>query len=107
MLFNYSVGCQLSREVFNGTKTKIILTLGITCNVLILGYYKYTNFLIDQVNYLAGTNIYIEQILLPLAISFFTFQQIAYLVDSYRKETREYNFLNYPMILCANNILII
>jgi len=50
-------------------------------------------------NYIASTNFHLETIILPLAISFFTFQQITYLVDAYRGETREYNFLHYGLFV--------
>ncbi|MFK5948607.1 MAG: MBOAT family protein [Methylococcales bacterium] len=96
MLFNYSIGITLS----SGNKTnKSLLTLGIVTNLLLLGYYKYANFLLDNVNGITNSAYSIENIILPLAISFFTFQQIAYLIDSYQKKTREYNFLNYALFV--------
>ena len=56
-------------------------------------------FFIDNVNHIFKLNLNIGVIILPLAISFFTFQQIAYLVDAYRGETREYNFLHYCLFV--------
>ena len=64
-----------------------------------LGYYKYFNFAVDQFNWLLGTDYHIGKILLPLAISFFTFQQIAYLVDSYRAEIEEHSFMHYCLFV--------
>ena len=53
----------------------------------------------ENFNLFSGNNIELLELLLPLAISFFTFQQIAYLVDSYRNETKEYNFLDYALFV--------
>lgn len=81
------------------TRGKRITFLGITLNVLLLGYFKYSNFFVDNLNYIIKTSINLENIVLPLAISFFTFQQIAYLVDCYKKDSREYNFLQYSLFV--------
>lgn len=78
---------------------KFTLGIGVALNLLALGYYKYTNFLVDQLNWLANTDYFIAKIALPLAISFFTFQQIAYLVDTYRKEINEHSFLRYCLFV--------
>ena len=100
MLFNYSIGTTLSRsEKLKSGLRKNLLAIGILSNISLLGYFKYADFLIDNTNSVLGTNIELLHLALPLAISFFTFQQIAYLVDSYRKETREYNFLNYALFV--------
>ncbi len=69
--------------------------MGIVANLSLLGYFKYADFLIENLNQNSNLNLSLLHLALPLAISFFTFQQIAYLVDSYRGETKEYNFLNY------------
>ena len=73
--------------------------MGVIVNLSILGYYKYANFFIDNFNTLANTNIILNEIILPLGISFFTFQQITYLVDAYYKETKEYSFLHYCLFV--------
>ncbi len=100
IFFNYAIGVNLTRKhESGGLSKKVVLTLGIAVNLALLGYYKYANFFVDSVNYLAGTNWHLETIVLPLAISFFTFQQIAYLVDAYRGETHEYNFLHYCLFV--------
>ena len=96
MLFNYSVGLSL---VSSPNRRRGLLTMGIVANLALLGYFKYANFFLDTVNQLADTSFHAGNIILPLAISFFTFQQIAYLVDSYEKKTREYNFLNYALFV--------
>ncbi len=96
MLFNYIIGVSLSREKEQTRiSKKTLLVFGVVANVALLGYFKYTDFLIENVNLLINGHIPLLHLALPLAISFFTFQQIAYLVDSYRGETQEYDFLNY------------
>ncbi len=100
MLFNYVVGNMLSRHGGVGrVSKKTVLIFGICSNVLLLGYFKYSDFFITNVNNAFDQNIDLLNLALPLAISFFTFQQIAYLVDSYRKETKEYDFLNYAVFV--------
>lgn len=106
MLFNYVIGNTLSKSIEdnkNGLhKTfskKSILIFGIICNLALLSYFKYADFFIENFNLTIGTNVNLLHLLLPLAISFFTFQQIAYLVDSYKAETKEYDFLNYALFV--------
>jgi len=100
MLFNYVIGNSLNSN-FNKVKIhkKTLLTFGIVANLSLLGYFKYADFFISNINNFANTHIDLLSLALPLAISFFTFQQIAYLVDSYREETAEYDFLNYALFV--------
>lgn len=79
--------------------SRLILALGICINLGLLGYFKYANFFVDSVNWVAGTTFHLDEILLPLAISFFTFQQIAYLVDTYRGLTQQQGFLYYALFV--------
>ena len=102
MIFNYVIGNSLSQDTKKSRhkfSKKAVLTFGIITNVALLGYFKYTDFLIENVNLAVGSDIDLLNLALPLAISFFTFQQIAYLVDSYRQETKEYDFLNYSVFV--------
>jgi D-alanyl-lipoteichoic acid acyltransferase DltB (MBOAT superfamily) len=96
IVFNYLVGRALGRE---GGPKKGTLFFGVAVNLSLLAYYKYANFFVENVNSLAGTQWDLGTIILPLAISFFTFQQITYLVDSSRGLTREYHFLNYCLFV--------
>ncbi len=98
MVINYVIGSFLGRDVKPNLR-KPILIVGIVFNVGLLSYYKYFDFFIKNVNGLFETNLPLLQILLPLAISFYTFTQIAYLIDSYRLETKEYSFLNYGLFV--------
>lgn len=77
-----------------------LTTLGVGLNLAAIGYYKYSVFFINNVALLSGENWQIEQILLPLAISFFTFQQIAYLIDVQRHQVIEPSFSNYVLFVC-------
>lgn len=98
MIINYLIGKKLGGKSTIFVR-KTILVLGITFNVGFLGYYKYSDFFIENVNSFFSTNMSLLNLALPLAISFFTFQQIAYLVDAYKKETKEYDFLNYALFV--------
>ncbi|MEC9261690.1 MAG: MBOAT family protein, partial [Pseudomonadota bacterium] len=82
MVLNYQLGKRLSKK-----REKITLYIGVFLNLLSLGYFKYTDFVLENVNLLLDSPLPLPNVMLPLAISFFTFQQIAYLVDSYRGET--------------------
>lgn len=99
MVVNYALGHFLGRGVGGDVLRRSIVTVGIMFNVGLLGYYKYYDFFIENVNAIFGMDLVVVGILLPLAISFYTFQQIAYLVDSFRLETKEYNFLNYGLFV--------
>ena len=100
MLFNYVIGNSLN-ENFKKVKVhkKSLLLIGIIFNLSLLGYFKYTDFMIENFNLVFDSSVVLFNLALPLAISFFTFQQIAYLVDSYRGETAEYDFLNYALFV--------
>ena len=102
MVFNYVIGGSLNKtckDKSKGFSKKSILILGIIFNLSLLGYFKYTDFLIENFNLAFSSDADLLHLALPLAISFFTFQQIAYLVDSYRQETKEYDFLNYALFV--------
>ena len=98
LFFNYAVGLILGKEQ-SKVNRKAILVVGILFNVGLLGYFKYCDFFITNINALFSINIGLLELALPLAISFMTFQKIAYLVDSYRNETKEDNFLNFALFV--------
>jgi D-alanyl-lipoteichoic acid acyltransferase DltB (MBOAT superfamily) len=100
ILFNYIIGNYLNDNLKNVRIHKIsLLTFGIIVNVSLLGYFKYSDFFIENFNIAFDNSLPLIQLSLPLAISFFTFQQVTYLVDSYRGETSEYDFLNYALFV--------
>lgn len=98
ILINQVIGVYLSKSGREMNR-RTTLILGILFNVGLLAYFKYANFFVDNVNAVLGTLIPLPEIALPLGISFFTFQQIAYLVDSFHGQTREYDFLNYSLFV--------
>lgn len=69
-------------------RKKPILILSIIINIGILFYYKYFNFIIDNINTIFKTNITIKEIILPIGISFFIFQALSYVIDVYKKEVK-------------------
>ena len=77
-----------------------VIALGISFNIFLLGYFKYVDFLINSINSIFIASVPVQGILLPLAISFYTFQQIAYLIDIYRGETKQTKFSNYALFVC-------
>ena len=99
ILVNFALGTLISSEARGLLHRKMIMAFGVGVNLALLGYYKYANFFVNNVNASIGTEMELPQIILPLAISFFTFQQIAYLVDAYQGKTREYNFLHYCLFV--------
>lgn len=94
IIANYIFGHLLTQK-----KNKITLACGICFNLAFLGYFKYTDFVIQNINTLLNTNIPLQNIVLPLGISFFTFTQTAYLVDVYRGETKEYSKSDYLLFV--------
>lgn len=92
--FNYTIGSAIER-----TRNKLLLGLGIIINLSLLGYYKYTIFFMHSFSELFSVSLPVPNIILPLGISFFTFTQIAYIVDTYRGETERYSLLNYSLFV--------
>lgn len=74
---------------------KAFMITGVIINIGILLYYKYMDFFIDNINTVFNTDISFLRIALPLGISFFTFQQIGFIIDAYREEIPRYSFLDY------------
>ncbi|WP_078414484.1 MBOAT family O-acyltransferase [Priestia abyssalis] len=93
---NYMAGQLLTKQKIS---RRFVLLTGIIFNVSLLFYFKYANFFIENVNTLFHTQYALWQLALPLGISFFTFQQIAYLVDTYRGETKETSFFDYILFV--------
>lgn len=92
ILVNYGFGRKLAKEQ---EEARGFLILGIGINILALLFFKYTNFFIDTINSLFKTDQPLLDFLLPLGISFYTFGNIAYLVDIYRKECDGYSLLEF------------
>lgn len=98
MLVNYGLGIFLEKATRR--KRKILLGVGIGINVVVLFVFKYLNFSLTILSEMLGEGIPVTQILLPLGISFYTFQAISYLIDIYRKDTpAEKNVVNALLFL--------
>ena len=92
IFFNYAVGTQIHQSKHR----KYWLAFGICSDLALLGYFKYTGFFLETVNELLHQTVFISpHIILPLGIYFFTFTQIGYLVDSYRRQTENESFFTY------------
>lgn len=74
---------------------KLCFILGVLFNILLIGYFKYYDFFIENINFLFRSNFALKHLLLPLGISFFTFQQLSFLVSVYKKEEQVEDFVNY------------
>lgn len=95
MAVNYLIGQRLGKH----PGQLRLLVGGVLFNLALLGYFKYAGFVVENLITLGLASPPAPHIALPLAISFFTFQQIAYLVDSQRGETREYSPQNYALFV--------
>lgn len=98
MLVNFKVGKALNKT-FTPGKRRFILYAGVIFNLSLLIFFKYTDFIIANYNLISADSLPLLNIVLPLGISFFTFQQIAYVVDSYKGLTGEYNFFNFGLFV--------
>ena len=78
---------------------KIYFIIGSIFNVGLLCYFKYYDFFVENVNILFKTNWTLKHLLLPLGISFFSFQQLSYLIDVYKGETKDYSLLNFSLFV--------
>ncbi|MDA9615958.1 hypothetical protein N9S20_01165 [Candidatus Pelagibacter sp.] len=101
ILMNFNIG----KKIYNTSlKNKFnLLLIGIVLNLSLLSYFKYTNFFIDNINYIFSyfqipviNNL---NIMLPIGISFFTFTQMAYLIDTYYDKSKYYSFKNYLLFV--------
>ena len=95
---NYLLGLRISKD-----KQKSILVIALIFNLALLSFFKYANFLIGNINEVFGTAEQLAltplDIALPIGISFFTFTQIAFLVDCYQGKVRERNFIHYLLFV--------
>ena len=98
-LFNFGISRALQKE---GTKKPLraaAMALGLTVNLGLLFYFKYRNFFFENVNAVLGTSVPMLDIILPLGISFYTFQLISYLTDSYSGDVEKCSFLDYMVFV--------
>lgn len=95
VLVNFLVARGMVHTPRKSRRRWALLTLGVTFNLSLLGYFKYSGWLLGEVGGITGAAFSLAATTLPLAISFYTFQQISYLVDVWRNRGREYDLLRY------------
>ncbi len=103
IIANYSVAITIHRwqsdNPFKQNTAKRLLAVGIFFNVALLAFFKYVDFFIGNINQISNLNLKVLRLAIPLGISFYTFQQITYLVDTYRKEVKTINFFDYCIFI--------
>lgn len=104
ILFNYSIfrliiSARKKNRMSGITGSRFWMITGVLSNLGVLFYFKYYDFFIENVNAVFDTSFMLKGILLPLGISFFTFQQIGFVVDAYRGEIEECSFLDYALFV--------
>jgi alginate O-acetyltransferase complex protein AlgI len=95
---NYGIG-RLVHSRSAPSARRWLVACGVGLNLLVLGVFKYSNFAVDNVNAMVGGDLALRDIVLPIGISFFTFQQIAYLVDILRGGVERYPFVDYCLFV--------
>lgn len=95
IIFNYYLSLLIVNPRANISLSRWLLTLGIVINLGILAYFKYADFFLDNLNAIAGSNFVLTNVIIPLGISFFTFEQISYLVDAYQGKLQKNTWLSY------------
>ena len=95
--FNYWVGLHISKAAQPSRKRWLVFA--VAANLSLLAYFKYANFFLDTVTFLSNKNIPALDIILPVGISFYTFTQIAFLVDTYQDKVHEYRFVHYLLFV--------
>jgi alginate O-acetyltransferase complex protein AlgI len=95
---NYLLGGYIARHA-QASKGRRALVAAVIVNLALLGYYKYADFFLRSANGILGTEWPLLNIILPIGISFYTFTQIAFLVDAYAGKVAEYRFVNYLLFV--------
>ena len=100
ILINYVFGIFIDKKKKKKKQKTAILVIAILTNVLLLGYFKYFNFFIDNINHLFGVSVPNKSIILPIGISFYTFQIMSYIIDLYRGKIKvQKNVLNLALYI--------
>ena len=99
IIINYFIGNKLNHKSLTGKERKIWMIIGVIFNLGLLGYFKYYDFFVENINTVFRTNFTLLHILLPLGISFFTFQQLSFIIDSYNEKSMKYDFLSYCLFV--------
>jgi alginate O-acetyltransferase complex protein AlgI len=103
---NFFFGMRIAEAISRSGVARVVaararrwLVTGIAFNLGLLGYFKYANFFVDNLNLALGTHWDIGQVILPIGISFYTFTQIAFLVDNFQRRVSEYKFIHYGLFV--------
>ncbi len=99
LVFNYAVIKLLRKNRENRVVAVLLTALAVLENLGLLFYFKYMNFFITNVNYVFGTNYILYNIVLPIGISFYTFQILAHVIDTYRGEGSDSTFLEFSVFV--------
>jgi len=101
IVFNFVIGKAIlgQREKARFSSGRSLLVIGVLGNLALLGYFKYADFFISNINAVGHVTLPLLRVILPLGISFFTFTQIAFLVDTEKGKVKEYNALNYGLFV--------
>lgn len=91
IFFNYTIGCDLDRNLLNEKAKKRILVFAVIFNLGVLGFFKYYGFAVDNINSLFGLELMHANLALPVGISFYTFQALSYVIDVYRGNVKFQN----------------
>jgi len=84
-------------DVKNTSARKLLFFIGLVFNIGLIGYYKYLSFVLWSANFFLHTDFFIKSIVLPLGISFYTIQQISFLIDVYKGDRSNYRFIEYAL----------
>jgi alginate O-acetyltransferase complex protein AlgI len=103
LLFSVAVNFGFGKLIIDGglsrAQSRAVLAIGITFNLCLLGYFKYAGFFVANVDEFFGAQWVVPNIILPIGISFITFQKIAFLVDAHRGLVRNFTLLNYAFFV--------
>ena len=92
-------GNYIFHRLLSRRPNQVLMAAAVAANLGLLFYFKYFDFFLSTMNAVFGSCIALRNILLPLGISFFTFQQISFVVDTYRGEVKECPFVNYALFV--------
>lgn len=96
ILVNYVLALAMQRfDLSRPAFAKALFILGILFNIFLIGYFKYYDFFIENINFIFRSSFALKHLLLPLGISFFTFQQLSFLVSVYKKDEKVEGFISY------------
>ncbi|MBQ8783674.1 MAG: MBOAT family protein [Clostridia bacterium] len=99
IVINYLIGYYISKTFNKKWLSGGLCVAGVLFNLGLLGYFKYYDFFVENINSVFGTDFVLKNILLPLGISFFTFQQLSFIISVYKKEEKVEDILTYSLFV--------